>query len=256
MKILITGGNGYVAQSIYDVLKNEHDVALITRQDFDLTDTKSTNQWFQDKHFDLLIHTAVVGGNRLNPEDESIIKSNLQMWRNLLYNQSSFAQLIQFGSGAELYAKDTPYGLSKSVIAESIKTKSNFTNIRIFAVFDKNELDRRFIKANIQRYINKESIIIHQDKYMDFLYMDDLISIIKFSILHPTVNLINCCYQEKYKLSDIANIINSLSTYKVPIKIHSEELAPPYTGAYADLGINFIGLEEGIKKVYQHLLYE
>ena len=256
MKILITGGNGYVAQSIYDVLKNEHDVALITRQDFDLTDTKSTNQWFQDKHFDLLIHTAVVGGNRLNPEDESIIKSNLQMWRNLLYNQSSFAQLIQFGSGAELYAKDTPYGLSKSVIAESIKTKSNFTNIRIFAVFDKNELDRRFIKANIQRYINKESIIIHQDKYMDFLYMDDLISIIKFSILHPTISPINCCYQEKYKLSDIANIINNLSTYKVPIEIHSEELASPYTGAYADLGINFIGLEEGIKKVYQHLLYE
>jgi nucleoside-diphosphate-sugar epimerase len=256
MKILITGGNGYIAQSIYDALKNEHDVALITRQDFDLTDTESTNQWFQDKHFDLLIHTAVVGGNRLNPEDESIIKSNLQMWRNLLYNQSSFAQLIQFGSGAELYAKDTPYGLSKSVIAESIKTKSNFTNIRIFAVFDKNELDRRFIKANIQRYINKESIIIHQDKYMDFLYMDDLISIIKFSILHPTVSLINCCYQEKYKLSDIANIINSLSTYKVPIEIHSEESTPPYTGAYADLGINFIGLEEGIKKVYQHLLYE
>jgi nucleoside-diphosphate-sugar epimerase len=197
MKILITGGNGYIAQSIYNALKNEHNITLITRQDFDLVDTKATNNWFQDKYFDIVIHTAIVGGNRLNPEDETIIKSNLQMWRNLLQNQSNFSRLIQFGSGAEIYAQDTPYGLSKHVIAESIKDKPNFTNIRIFAVFDKNELDRRFIKSNIQRYINKEPIIIHQDKYMDFFYMEDLISIVEFSILNPTFKLINCSYKNQ-----------------------------------------------------------
>jgi nucleoside-diphosphate-sugar epimerase len=253
MKILITGGKGYIAQAIFNSLRTEYDITLITRDNFDLTDSNSTTNWFQDKYFDVVIHTAVVGGNRLKSEDESIIKSNLQMWKNLLENKSHFTQLIHFGSGAELYAKDTPYGLSKSIIAESIKTKPNFVNLRIFAVFDKNELDRRFITPNIKRYINKESIIIHQDKLMDFIYMEDLISIIKFSILHPTISPINCSYKEKYKLSDIANLINNLSDYKVPIEIHSQELAPAYTGAYTDLGINFIGLEQAIKNIYNEL---
>jgi nucleoside-diphosphate-sugar epimerase len=250
MKILITGGNGYIAQSIYNALKNEHNITLITRQDFDLVDTKATNNWFQDKYFDIVIHTAIVGGNRLNPEDETIIKSNLQMWRNLLQNQSNFSRLIQFGSGAEIYAQDTPYGLSKHVIAESIKDKPNFTNIRIFAVFDKNELDRRFIKSNIQRYINKEPIIIHQDKYMDFFYMEDLISIVEFSILNPTFKLINCSYKTKYKLSEVANIINNLTDYKVPIHIENSSLGRDYVGKFIDLGIDLKGIEYGIKKMY------
>jgi nucleoside-diphosphate-sugar epimerase len=251
--ILITGGKGYIAQAIFNALKDEYNITLLSRDDFDLTNPEATNQWFAGKKFDILIHTAVVGGNRLNSEDDIIVKSNLQMWKNLLENKSHFTQLIHFGSGAELYAKDTPYGLSKSIIAESIKTKPNFVNLRIFAVFDKNELDRRFITPNIKRYINKESIIIHQDKLMDFIYMEDLISIIKFSILHPTISPINCSYKEKYKLSDIANLINNLSDYKVPIEIHSQELAPAYTGAYTDLGINFIGLEQAIKNIYNEL---
>jgi nucleoside-diphosphate-sugar epimerase len=250
MKILITGGKGYVAQSIFNALKTKHDISLITRDDFDLTDSKATISWFQDKYFDVLIHTAVVGGNRLKSEDETIIRQNLQMWENILTHKSHFNQLIHFGSGAELYAKDTPYGLSKSIIAESIKTEPNFVNLRIFAVFDKNELDRRFIKSNIKRYINKEPIIIHQDKYMDFFFIKDLISIIEFSILHPTINLIDCCYKEKYKLSDIANLINNLSDYKVPIEINSEDVAPSYIGNHTDLGIEFIGLKPAIKIVY------
>jgi nucleoside-diphosphate-sugar epimerase len=251
--ILITGGKGYIAQAIFNALKDEYNITLLSRDDFDLTNPEATNQWFTGRQFDILIHTAVVGGNRLNSEDNIIVKSNLQMWENLLVNNSHYKQLIHFGSGAELYAKDTPYGLSKSIIAEFIKTKLNFINLRIFAVFDKNELDRRFITPNIKRYINKEPITIHQDKLMDFIYMEDLISIIKFSILHPTINLIDCCYKEKYKLSDIANLINNLSDHKVPVEINSEGIASSYTGDYTDLGIKFIGLESAIKTIYNEL---
>ena len=252
-RVLITGGSGYIAQSVYNALKIEHEITLITRNDFDLTDSNSTTNWFQNKYFDILIHTAITGGNRLKTEDEDILKQNLQMWDNLLVNKSHFTQLIHFGSGAELYARDTPYGLSKHIINESIKNKLNFINLRVFAVFDKNESDRRFITPNIKRYIHQEPIIIHQDKYMDFIYMEDLISIIKFSILHPTISPINCCYKEKYKLSDIANIINNLSNYQVPIEIHSKGLTNPYIGVFADLGIEYVGLKQAIKNIYNEL---
>ena len=251
--ILITGGKGYIAQAIFTALKNEYDITLISRDDFDLTDAKSTNQWFENKQFDVIIHTAVIGGNRLLPENDFVIQSNLKMWKNLLDNKSHFTQLIHFGSGAEIYAGDTPYGLSKKIIAGFIENEPNFTNIRIYAVFDKNELDRRFIKSNIQRYINNEPMVIHQDKLMDFFYMEDLISVVRFSILNPQVKLIECSYQKHYLLSEIADLINNISNYKVDIEITTPELATPYIGEFTDLGIEFIGLEEGIKKIYNEI---
>lgn len=253
MNILITGGKGYIAQSLYSALRYEYNITLLSRENFDLTDSQSVNKWFKGKYFDIVIHTAVIGGNRLIPEIESIKIQNLKMWENLISNKSYFDRLIHFGSGAELHMLDTPYGLSKHIIAEEIKKESNFANLRIFAVFDQNELERRFIVSNIKRYINKESIIIHQDKFMDFIFMEDLVSLTRFSILHPSIKLIDCCYKEKYKLSDIAEIINNLSDYKVPIEIHSKGLASSYIGSYKELGIKFIGLENAIKKIYHEL---
>ena len=42
LKILITGGNGYVAKSLYNAYKDVYDVTSITRKDFDLTDGDGT----------------------------------------------------------------------------------------------------------------------------------------------------------------------------------------------------------------------
>jgi hypothetical protein len=43
-------------------------------------------------------------------------------------------------------------------------------------------IDDIFIKANILRYIKKEPIQIHENKCMDFFYMEDLISVVKYYI--------------------------------------------------------------------------
>ena len=169
-KILITGGNGYIAKSLYNTLKNKYDVISITRQDFDLTDQFETSKYFSNKYFDVVIHCAVSGGSRLKQETWRDMDDNLKMYYNLLNCKNKFGKLIHFGSGAETNAPETPYGISKRIIANSISEIDNFYNIKIFALFDENELDTRFIKGNIKRYINKESMIIHQDKYMDFFY--------------------------------------------------------------------------------------
>jgi nucleoside-diphosphate-sugar epimerase len=254
MNILVTGTNGYVGSALSTKLKGN--ITCLTRKEVDLTNSSQVNDFFKDKYYDVVIHCAMVGGSRLKPDTTQVLDQNLTMYYNLLNNQSHFNHLISFGSGAEVYSVDTPYGLSKRVIFESIKDKPNYTNIRIFAVFDENELNTRFIKSNIKRYINKESIKIHQNKIMDFIYMDDLVSLINYSISHPELKLIECSYPQQYSLLDIANLINTLSDYKVPIIMDSKELTLPYAGVYNDLGINFIGLEEGIKKVYQHLKNE
>ncbi len=65
MKILITGGNGYIASSIYKLICAKYDVMSISRNDFDLTAFNDMNEFFQDKYFDVVIHCAVQGGNRM-----------------------------------------------------------------------------------------------------------------------------------------------------------------------------------------------
>jgi UDP-glucose 4-epimerase len=256
MKILITGGNGYIANGLYNNLKSIHDITLITRKDFDLTDSKATGLWFEDKYFDIIIHTAVVGGSRLKPEDSSIMDQNLQMYYNLLTYKDHYKKFIHFGSGAETHL-DTPYGWSKNIICKSILEKDNFYNIRIFGVFDENEWETRFIKTSIKKYINNEPMEIYQNKYMDFFYMEDLVSLVEFYILNDNLpKEIDCTYCESKTLYHITDIINHLNGHQVEIKLNNSGIGTKYIGKFTDLGINYIGLEQGIIETYNKLKNE
>jgi len=257
MKILITGGNGYIAKSIHSYLYSKYDITLITRNDLDLTRRDEVKKYFQDKCFDLVIHTAVKGGSRLNPlEGPDVVLTNLLMYDNLMRCRDKFYRLIHFGSGAEDLA-NTPYGFSKHIISQLMKSDPKSVNVKIYAVFDENELDTRFIKSNIIRYINKEDIKIHQDKKMDFFYMKDLISMIEWFLnQHKNkfpVSIMNCSYLEKYTLSQIANIINSLDKHKVNIVIENQKQGDDYCGIHPVMPFKLVGLEEGIKEVYNIL---
>ena len=222
-KILITGGNGYIAKSLLGLASYEPcEINYATRNDFDITNSRQTSKWFEDKNFDAVIHTAVVGGSRLQADDRGVLEMNLRMHYNLLANRDKFNRLISFGSGAEMFAPDTPYGLSKRVIANSITQTDNWYNIRIFGVFDENELPTRFIKSSIDRYLRREPIKIHKDRVMDFFYMQDLISLVKYYLEEDNPpKEADCSYTKKHTLSDIAQMINKLGDHEVPIEIEN-----------------------------------
>jgi len=253
MKILITGGNGYIANSLRKPLSPKHSIVSITRQDFNLEDKDKTTEWFSDKSFDAVIHTATKGGSRLKNEDESVLATNIKMFENLLENKSKFNKLISFGSGAEIFQQNTFYGKSKLRINDLIQKEDNFYNIRIFGVFDENELETRFIKSNILRYLKKESMKIHSNKLMDFFYMKDLISLVDYYLTsnNPNKN-INCSYKEKSSLLEIANFINNLDAHKVDIEFDVDSIAQDYCGI-SNLPIKVVGLKEGIINTFRKL---
>ena len=255
MKVLITGGNGYIGKSIQTALQDKYDITVITRQDFDLTCWASTSRFFYDKTFDVVIHTARAGGNRIKEDTDSVIRENLLMYRNLLNHQDKFTKFISFGSGAELGNPTSPYGRSKQAIAQNMAMKPDFLNLRIFAVFDENELDTRFIKSNILRYANQEDMVVHQDKYMDFFYMADLVALVDHFLSKEEwlLSEVDCVYLEKYKLTEIAQMINQLGKYKVHVDITQDTEGAPYVGLYRGLPIKLIGLEQGIKNTYSKL---
>jgi GDP-L-fucose synthase len=256
MKILITGGNGYIAKSLYSALKDDYQVSTISRDICDLTDSFKVAKYFSIREFDVVIHCAVEGGSRLHPDSSTVLDNNLKMYYNLLANKHKFKRLIHLGSGAEDYAKDTPYGLSKYVIKKSIEQQDNFYSIQIFGLFDENELDNRFIKSNIKRYISKEPMSIDVHKKMSFFYMKDLVKVIRYGIDNPHIRLlkqVHCSYVEDYTLREIADMINELGDYRVPIHMtekFGEDYIPPSRIQYS---IGFLGLRQGITNVYNKL---
>ena len=254
MKILITGGNGYLAKSIFRGLNQIHNVTAVTRNHFDLVDSRATNAWFDSHQYDAVIHTAITGGSRLVKDRDDVLDNNLRMNYNLLQNKDKFRKLITFGSGAEIYNPHTPYGLSKSIAAKTINRTENWYNLRIFGVFDEHELDTRFIKSNLIRYINKKPMIVHSCKFMDFFYMEDLISLVKYYLISDNISKeIDCCYQEKMNLTNVAAIINSADKYRVPVEILSQNQDLYCSEKRTQLPVETIGIRRAITEIYQKM---
>jgi hypothetical protein len=84
--------------------------------------------------------------------------------------------------------------------------------------------------------------------------MKDLIKLIQYCINAKDLpKEINCSYRNTYYLKDIANIINTMDKNKVPINIINKKEGVGYIGNFTDLGIEYIGLEQGIKSVFNEL---
>jgi len=260
MKILITGVNGYVGKSLYNALKDKYEVTALTRADFDLTDVEAMKKFFKDKYFNVVLHCAIIGGHRLKEDDWDIVKTNVDMYFNIHQYRKHYGRLINFGSGVELNTSiSNPYSVSKMIIRTSVLNTPKFFNIVIFGLFDENELDTRFIKSNIKRYINKESLQVYEDKEMDFFYMKDFIMLVEHYITTENIFKLKiesyCSYDETYSLSEIANMINKLDTYKVDIMLGNKGNNYKYERNFigTNYPLSYIELEQGIKEVYNKL---
>ena len=254
MNILITSKTGYLSKALVKYLSKDYNITCIGREDLDLTDRIVVREWFEGKHFDVILHAAITGGNRLIPEIDSTLSDNLKMFFNLLSQKDSYNKFISFGSIAEYDLYDSLYGLSKNIIARYIEDECKFYNLRICGLFDHNDISTRFIKNNILKYISRENQTIYKDKYMDFIYMKDLLTIVKYYIENTNLpKTTDCVYKEKYYLSDISNFINELDTHKVQIQINDTNKCKSYIGTECKLPITLLGLQEGIKQTYLKL---
>lgn len=257
MKVLITGAEGYVGSSILRNVSDRYEsVVGLNRSQLDLLDTRKVLEYFNKNRFDVIIHCAVVGGSRLKTDEWKVLDDNLTMYYNLLNCRSSYGKLLHFGSGAEIYAQHSPYGYSKSVIRRSVLTNEGFYNLRIFAVFDENELNSRFIKSSVNNYLGRKPMLLHQNRKMDFFYMQDLVSLVEYYIEQDNPQKeIDCTYHETKTFLEISDIVNRLSDHRVDVIVQSEEQTS-YYGKHTKLPIEYVGLEEGIKRVYQKLIWK
>jgi len=274
MKILITGCQGFIGREMKEYF-SDHEVIATDRTTLDPTCYVSVSNFFKkNKKIDIVIHTAVKGGKRDHKENIKDFYDNILMFDNLSKFSNKYGLMVNFGSGAE-YGREREinslteqeikvryppdyYGLSKNLITRKIiDINSNIFNLRLFGCFGKHEMSQRFLKASYNNIRNDQSIVIFQDKYMDYFYAEDVGKVIQSlpNFLHSiSFKDINLCYNKKEKLSDIANRIKNLTTTEIDVIINNKELGSSYTGCnkrLQSLNIDFFGLDAGIKRTIE-----
>ena len=236
---------------------------------------KELENFLSRDYYDILIHTAISGGRRTKEDNGNVTYNNLLMLENILLFSDKFTMIINFDSGAiydrttdilnrreeEIWSIPTDYyGFSKYLIYKRSLQHKNVYNLRIFNIFHSNEEDDRFVKACFLSKQNNDPFSIFEDKYFDFVYEDDFIKIVKYYIdncenqgkLDKTINV---CYDEKYKLSDIAKLILPTAAHH-KILILNNGLKKNYTGdgtKLKEMNLPLIGLMKSLK-LYETLM--
>ena len=272
MKILITGGNGNIATIIKNNLSNIHEITALPRNKLNILNYNEIKNYLGKNTFDVLIHTAILGGRRTKEETGDVVHYNLIMLENILKVADKFKLIINFDSAA-IYDRSTDilnrketelntiptdyYGFSKYVTYQRSLQYDNIYNFRIFNMFHVNEESDRFIKSCFLAKQNNTIVTIHEDKYFDFVYEEDFITILNYYLSNVDSNnklekTINICYKQKYKLSEVAKLIDS----NLVINILKKESNNNYSGdgtLLSNLNLDLLELDASLKKYEDNL---
>ena len=270
-KILFTGGNGFIGRQIIPLLEEEGwDIVRPRSSKVRLeVDTEVDTLFENDVYYDAIINAALVGGRRDVDDSRDIFYRNMMMFETLFRYVDRCGCFINFDSGASLgrpaiserpqpsdlgkIVPGDPYGFSKYCIAQRVVNHPRGRNLRVWGCFGEYEEFSRFFATNVKNYINKKPITLIKDRFMDFIYADDLYKIVSYFLNmkeRTHIDDVNCVYEVKYLLSEIAEMINNLDDYKVEITSEGQYPEHSYCGAPNDLGLDYIGLEQGIKECW------
>lgn len=275
-KILITGGNGFIGRNLKENLKGKYTIYSPNRYELDLLNQDEVERYLKDYEIDIVIHSAIQDtlGEKSIFEDKALDR-NLRMFFNIQRCSSLYDKMYYFGSGAE-YDRENyipnmnekyfgksipkdPYGFSKYIMNTISEKSDNIYNLRLFGVFGKYEkYEHRFISNSIYKAIQGNDIIIRQNVYFDYLYIDDLCNIMEWFIENkPKYKSYNVCTNDSIDLISIARIIKQISNKEFDIKILNEGLNKEYTGDNSrlldELGkYEFRDIENSVNDLYEY----
>lgn len=274
--ILITGGEGYIARNIKPLFeKAGYNVFAPSHSELDLLNRESIYNYLDKKYLTAIIHTASKGCKH-NVVDtfENTYLPNIQMFENLTsVVEPLHLPLIIFGSGAEFDRRTNinkcnevdvfnrwpvdPYGLSKNIITRRALSIKNTYILRLFGCFNHDEDNTRFIKSSILNLKQGLPIEIHQNKMMDFFYVDDVYKVIDYVLNNVSPHHINLTYDHKTTIVDVAKIIQNIHKNSTPLKFNNQLTTHHYTGngnILNSLPIKLIGLSNGIFETCKKLI--
>ena len=203
MRILITGGSGFIGRNLAEQLAGTYQVSAPSSAELDLLNEQKVREHLSAHHFDVIVHAATTRSNRRLAAPPDLLDRNCRMFfnlvRNLGRNNERFGKMIHFGSGAEYDRIELParvredyfdtrvpqdaYGFSKYICAKYIERPDRIVDLRLFGVFGAYEdYTVRFISNACCRALKGLPIVLRQDIVFDYLYIKDLVKITRWFI--------------------------------------------------------------------------
>lgn len=274
-KILFTGGTGFIGRNLLPFLKNTYEVIAPSRDELNLTDPDSIENYFNDHQFDIVIHAAIPNIAFNKDKSETLLKDSLFAFMKLYQMQERYEKLIYFGSGAEFdkafpiksvseeeFGKRIPnndYGLAKYIMTSLARKSEKIYNLRIFGCFGPTDADFKLITYAIHCCMDNKPIVLHQDCIFDYMYVLDIYPILKYFIENkPKYHDYNICTGNRTSILEICKYIQQAMNCSTPIQIEKPGFNNEYTGQNLRIcqeipKLKFTPLQEGIKK---QIIYE
>lgn len=200
MKILLTGGSGFIGKNILPILRKKYKVDAPTRKELDIKDQNAVEDYLKKGCYDVVIHSANTNPakNPIYDNDSKMTEDTIRCYLNLSRCSSLYGKMFYIGSGAE-YGKtkpiclakesdigrvipEDPYGIAKYVINELANKSHNIYNFRVFGCYGPYDHESKFITHVIRSILNKQDITIRQNCIFDYLHVYDLGKILNEAI--------------------------------------------------------------------------
>ena len=276
MKILFTGGTGFIGRNIIPLLSQRYNVFHPNRNELNLLVESDVDDYLRKNEFDIVIHSANTNP-RKNAVDsiQHMTEDSLRTFANLYSRSNLYGKMLYFGSGAE-YGKHRDiheiietgigqvipldaYGFAKYIMNCMAQNSTNIYNLRLFGCYGPYDYESKFITHAIRCCIDNRNITIRQNCLFDYIQVFDLDVIIDYFIRgNPQYHDYNICSGLPVSLYDIANQVKRLMNSSVDIELLSDGWNKEYTGNNTrflkdiDSSFKFMALEEGIKLQIEH----
>jgi len=278
MKVLVTGGSGFIGRNVAEYLASKHSVYAPSRRELDLMDENQVTSYLRNHSFDVIIHAAGKPGHRNAKNPSSICFVNSRIFFNLYQNREWFGKMLVTGSGAiydmrnyQPKMKETfagmhipadEHGLFRYMTDHFIAGCDNIVDLRLFGVFGKYEdYAIRFISNAICKTLFDLPITIRQNRRFDYLYINDLHPIVEFFMKHELLNSdYNITPDKSVELLQLAEKVRNISGKELPILVAQEGMGLEYSGDNSRLrhemhDLKFTDLDVAIKELYDWYSY-
>jgi GDP-L-fucose synthase len=249
MRILITGGSGFIGRNLAELLSPLYQVSAPSSAELDLLHEQAVSDYLAAHRFDVIVHTATTRSNRRVAAPADMLDRNCRMFFNLARNAGRFGKMLHFGSGAEYSRPGLParvkeeyfdtrvptdsYGFSKYICAKYIERCSDqrIVELRLFGVFGPYEdYTVRFISNACCRALKGLPIMLRQDVLFDYLYVKDLARITSWFIENEArQKAYNVCTGAPVALTELARMVAEVSGMNSEITVATPGMSAEYT---------------------------